>query len=354
MRYDGVGTLMQQLNIHNTPAIQKAARASLPAGRCLRRNTQYTPPTKGFVSTLPVSWVPYAQLMRIERPAGLYAFYVPYILGLAFAACLSKETIQPSILLKHSGLLLVGCVILRGASCTWNDNMDQEYDRAVARCRNRPIARRAVSTAQGHIFTLALYLAGAGLVSIWPKECAYDAIVIAILFTIYPFGKRFTNYPQFILGFPFAAGIVFSCHLVGVDPFAGGVMGLSTAFLMAANVSWTMIYDTIYAHQDLKDDLKAGVKSMAVRFKDSTKTLTSVLAILQVLLLVKVGADLELSSLYYIITCAGTAVALAAMISLVDLEVPASCAWWFKMDFWFAGGTMIGGFLAQYLQRVFL
>ena len=202
---------------------------------------EYTPPTKGFVSTLPKSWIPYAQLMRIERPAGLYAFYVPYILGLAFAACLRKDVPEPSFLLKQSGLLLIGCVILRGASCTWNDNIDQEYDRAVARCRNRPIARGAVSTAQGHIFTLALYLVGAIFVSLWPKECAYDAIGIAVLFTIYPFGKRFTNYPQFILGFPFAAGIIFSCHLLGVNPFERSETGLSTALLMAANISWTMV-----------------------------------------------------------------------------------------------------------------
>lgn len=93
---------------------------------------------------------------------------------------------------------------------------------------------------------------------------------------------------------------------------------------------------------------------MAVRFKDTTKTLSSVLAVFQILFLVKVGVDLQLSAVYYIITCGGTTLALAAMISLVDLSVPESCAWWFKMDFWFAGGSMTGGFLAHYLQRVYL
>ncbi|KAF2834037.1 UbiA-domain-containing protein [Ophiobolus disseminans] len=312
----------------------------------------YRPPTTGFVSYLPSSWVPYAQLMRLDRPAGFYAFYFPYLVGLAFAAANAPIRHAPEELMRYAGLFFVWCIVLRGASCTWNDNLDQEYDRAVARCRNRPIARGAVLTAQAHVFTalqlltMALFLA----VTPFPATTHPDAAFIVVLFFIYPFGKRFTNYPQFILGFPFAAATFMACHTLSIDPMSRKML-LPTSLFCLSNVCWTMIYDTIYAHQDLQDDLKAGVMSMAVRFKDNTKQMCSVLAVTQIGLLSAVGALLNLGLPYYIVTVAGTASCIAAMIHLVDLKVPKSCAWWFKADFWFVGSTMFFGLLGQYGMR---
>ena len=103
--------------------------------------------------------------------------------------------------------------------------------------------------------------------------CTVDAVLITLLFAIHPFGKRFTNYPQFFLGFPFAWAIVMALYAVGVDPLAKPTY-ISTVCLFFVNVLWTMIYETIYAYQDIKDDAKAGVKSLAVKFKDSTKFVT--------------------------------------------------------------------------------
>lgn len=312
----------------------------------------YVPPTRGFLSILPAAWVPYAQLMRLEKPGGFYAFYFPYVLGLLYAACIANDIISPSRLLRESGLFLLGAVILRGAACTWNDNLDQDFDRKVARCRLRPIARGAVSTAQGHLFTVGQTLAGSALFALLPLECAYDAIPITLLFAIYPFGKRITDYPQFILGFPFAWAIVMSCHAVGVDPLTSKTWP-STICLVLANVSWTMVYDTIYAHQDIKDDINAGVKSMAVRFQDNTKLVTSGLGAVLVSLLVAAGLFIDsISPLYFVLTCGGTAMSVAAMIGRVDLGRPASCAWWFKWGFWFVGGAMTSGLLAHYLARL--
>jgi 4-hydroxybenzoate polyprenyltransferase len=299
---------------------------------------------------LPDSWIPYAQLMRLDRPAGFYAFYFPYIIGLVYGACISDSHIPFTYLIRLSSFFIAWSIILRGASCTWNDNIDQDFDRAVTRCKNRPIARGAVSTFQGHIFTVFQVIIGALLLSFLPVNCTYDAIVISILFTIYPFGKRFTNYPQLILGFPFAGAIVMSCHALGLNPLSEK-NGVATICLVLANVCWTMIYDTIYAHQDLKDDLKAGVKSMAVRFQDHTKPLLSVLAVSQSLLLIIVGLDLGLSALYFLISCVANGIFLAAAIVMVDLNKPSSCAWWFKMGFWMSGVSMAFGFLTDYLQR---
>ena len=309
------------------------------------------PTSTGFLAHLPPSWIPYAQLMRLDRPGGFYAFYFPYLIGLSFAACISRHPLEPLLLLDRAALFLVGCIILRGAACTWNDNIDQDYDRQVARCRLRPIARGAVSTTQAHIFTAVQTLLGSLLFYALPRTCAVDAVPIALLFAIYPFGKRFTNYPQFILGFPFAGAIIMAMHAVGVDPFAKPAY-VPTLCLFFANVLWTMVYDTIYAHQDIRDDVKAGVKSMAVRFKNSTKLMTSGLAVSIVALLTTAGIMMRASAVYFVMSCGCTAVSLLAMIGCVDLQTPASCGWWFKWGFWVVGGSLVWGRLAEYSGRL--
>lgn len=74
--------------------------------------------TTGFLSLLPKSWVPYAQLMRLDRPAGLYAFYFPYLMGVNYAACLSPQSVTISQVFQLDFLFLAWCVILRGWTCT--------------------------------------------------------------------------------------------------------------------------------------------------------------------------------------------------------------------------------------------
>lgn len=301
----------------------------------------------GLVQKLPQRWIPYAELMRLDRPAGFYAFYFPYLIGLAYAACLADPIPSPAHLIFLSALFFLGCIILRGVSCAWNDNMDQEFDRKVARCRLRPIARGAVTTTQAHLFTAVLLLAGTPLFNFLPTECAYHAIPIILLFGVYALMKRVTNYPQVVLGIPFAWGILMSCAALEVDPLRRQWFG-PTLCLFAANVLWTIIYDTVYAHQDVQDDMKAGVKSMAVRFVDSTKGLASTLAVCQIGLLLATGWQASLPLVYFVFACGGSATALAYMIAKVNLQEPASCAWFFRRGFWYVGGSMVTGLLGAY------
>ena len=304
-----------------------------------------------FLSLLPPTWTPYAQLMRIDRPAGFYAFYIPYLIGLGYGACLPQSVPSPSYLLSLCGLFLVYCVLLRGAACTWNDNVDQKFDRQVARTRLRPIARGAVSTTQGHIFTLALLLAQIPILMILPVVCTYHAISMNLLFSAYALMKRITYYPQLFLGFPFAWAILMSCAALDVDPISHRRI-IPTTSLLIANITWTVIYDTVYAHQDIGDDVRAGVKSMAIRFANSTKELTATLATIQVALLWYTGWQTGLSPVYFIFACGGTAIALGAMITIVNLKEPSSCAWFFHRGFWYVGGSITTGFVAEYLTRL--
>ncbi|MCJ1421776.1 Para-hydroxybenzoate--polyprenyltransferase, mitochondrial precursor (PHB:polyprenyltransferase) [Xylographa parallela] len=252
---------------------------------------------------------------------------------------------------------------MRGAACTWNDNIDRDLDRQVARCRLRPIARGAVSPLQGHVFTVAQSVVGLALLAQLPTQCAYYAVPVVIMLGLYPFAKRFTNYPQVILGFPVAWGMFLASTAVGVDPFArffsadspvpvdSLVLSSMICFYMS-NIAWTVIYDTIYAFQDVKDDAKAEIKSIAVRHKANPKILLSSLAVTQVSLLAATGFLAGMSPLYFLGSCGGTAVSLAIMISKVNLARPESCAWWFRMGTWFVGLTVAGGLGAEYSMKL--
>ena len=276
--------------------------------------------------------------MRLERPARLYAFYFPHLIGRG-----STYVVDPL------PSFIVGYVVLRGAACAWNDKVDQDFDRKVVRCRLRPIAWGAVTTTRGHLFTAALTLAGLPLFTLLPLECAYHAVPITFIFAFYPFAKRLTYCPQVVLGFPFAWANLMCCAAFGVDSFSR-LLFYPTTSLFAAHVLWTVIYDTIYAHQRTKDDVKAGVKSMAIRFANHTKLLASILATAQVILLIATGWLTELPPVYFILTCGGGGIALVSMIVQVNLSQPASCAWWFHRGFWSVGGCVAAGFFSQYLE----
>ncbi|KAI0973637.1 UbiA-domain-containing protein [Xylaria arbuscula] len=332
----------------------------------------YSDPTTGVLSILPHPWVPYAQLMRIDRPGGLYAFYFPYLIGLMYSACIASQTPDPLTLCSFVVILLPFNIVLRGAACTWNDTVDQDFDRRVARCRHRPVARGAVSTTAAHLFTtLQLALLYPATVLCFPAACMPHFLIMVLLFGVYALMKRVTYYPQVVLGVPFAWAVFFCVSVLDMEPipftlpFLNGHFGQehggdlaevegitkATLALFGANILWTITYDTIYAHQDVTDDAKAGVKGMALKFRQSTKLLAGVLSTGQVGLLVLCGLWGGFGTLYFLITVGGVGIALGYYIYDVDLASPESCGKWFHDQFWIVGAPFISGFLVEYFIK---
>ncbi|KAJ8130823.1 hypothetical protein O1611_g2806 [Lasiodiplodia mahajangana] len=309
----------------------------------------YSDPKDGIVSKLPAGWIPYAQLMRIDQPAGLYAFYFPYLIGLMYTACINHDTVDPLLLLKLAGVLLPINILLRGLSCSWNDTMDQDFDRKVRRCRHRPIARGAVSTTQAHIFTFSQLGILLLILHKFPESCQLHMIAIVLLFGAYALMKRITYFPQVFLGFPFAWAVFFCVTLLDEEAF--GANTVSHFALFFANVLWTITYDTIYAHQDVVDDKQAGVKSMALLFRDHTKILATVMSAFQVALLGLCGLQAGFGPIYHVGTVGGASLALAYYIYSVDLKSPDSCNFWFHAQFWSVGGASVSGFVGEYVTR---
>ncbi|MCJ1374394.1 Para-hydroxybenzoate--polyprenyltransferase, mitochondrial precursor (PHB:polyprenyltransferase) [Loxospora ochrophaea] len=311
----------------------------------------YRPPKTGLVSYLPASLVPYAELMRLHKPAGYYAFYFPHLFGTLYASILLSPRPAFSHLLRINLIFMLGSLILRGAACTWNDTLDASYDRLVARCRHRPIARGAVSPLAANIFTLAQSLLGYAILCLLPSACLVPAALLTVTMGVYPLGKRVTNYPQLVLGFSFALGQLVGTAGMGFDPLRQTQTNIVAAMacFYASNVVNTVIYDAVYAHQDLKDDLKAGVKSVAVAWRDRTKPILYVLAVAEVGFLAAAGRLVDMGIPYFTGAVAGTAAVLGSMLWTVRLDVPEDCWRWFKWTIWLTGGTLSGGLLAEYL-----
>ncbi len=165
----------------------------------------------------------------------------------------------------YLALFMVGAFVMRGAGCTYNDIVDRDYDGRVARTAGRPIPSGAVTVKQALYFAMALSLVGLIVLLQFNRYTVVLGMGSLVLVAIYPFMKRFTYWPQLVLGLTFKWGA-----LVGWAAITGS-LAPAAMLLYAGCVLWTIGYDTIYAHQDKEDDALLGLRSTALRFGDQTK-----------------------------------------------------------------------------------
>ena len=204
----------------------------------------------------PAAVRPYAQLARLDRPIGWQLLLAPCWWGTALVA----TAVHSGPNLAHLVLFAVGAVAMRGAGSTGNDIVDRDIDRAVARTRGRPLASRRVSTKQAAAFLVAQALVGLAVLLCFNGYTVALGIAALLPVAVYPYMKRITDWPQLVLGLAFAWGA-----LVGWSGTAGALAWPAVA-LYGGAILWTMGYDTIYALQDIADDVGAGIGSTAIRF----------------------------------------------------------------------------------------
>jgi len=203
----------------------------------------------GWVDRLPLAVRPYARLARLDRPAGSWLLFWPCGWGLALAGGLPAH----SWLLALFGL---GAVAMRAAGCVYNDIVDRDLDRQVARTRDRPVASGRVSVRAASAWLVILGLCALPVLVALPPDAALVAVASLALVAAYPFMKRVTWWPQAWLGLTFNWGVL-------VGWLAVAPPSRTMLLLYAAGACWTLGYDTIYALQDIEDDALAGIKSSA-------------------------------------------------------------------------------------------
>lgn len=337
---------LRQSSYNNSSA--QLAAAAVPSAPAV-----YSPPQTGLISYLPKSWIPYAELIRLDKPTGTYYLFFPCLFSTLLAAPLATPMASPAEILAYSGLFFSGALIMRGAGCTINDLWDKDFDPHVTRTRFRPIARGAVTPEKAIVFTGFQLLAGLGILLQFPLQCLYYGVPSLLFVATYPLAKRVTYYPQAVLGLTFSWGAVMGFPALGVDLLNNPDALLSAAALYSSCVAWTVLYDMIYAHMDIKDDVAAGIKSIALRHEHNTKKVLSGLAVTQVSLLALAGWAAGAGPIYFAGTCGSAIMSLGIMIWRVRLKDVKNCWWWFKNGCWITGGGialgLTGEYLAQYL-----
>ncbi|KAI0001542.1 putative para-hydroxybenzoate-polyprenyltransferase Coq2 [Xylariaceae sp. FL0662B] len=316
----------------------------------------YSPPTSGILARLPRSWVPYGELIRIDKPTGAYYLFFPCLFSTLLAAPLAAPIASPASVAGTSALFFAGAVLMRGAGCTINDLWDRDLDPAVRRTRHRPLARGAVTPFAATAYTGAQLLAALAVLLQFPlPACFWYAVPSLALVVAYPLAKRVTYYPQFVLGLTFSWGAVMGFPALGVDLLSSSAESsaalAAAAALYASNVAWTVLYDMIYAHMDIRDDAKAGIKSIALKHDADTKKVLTGLAAVQIGLLGAAGVAAGAGPAFFVGSCGGAALTLGWMIRRVDLKNVKDCWWWFVNGCWITGGVISLGLAVDYLVR---
>lgn len=238
----------------------------------MTENAKTPEPTGTVADAVKGNWVdrlapafsrPYLRLSRADRPIGTWLLYLPCLWGLSLAMLATDSPGLADLwIIAGCG---VGAFLMRGAGCTWNDITDRDFDGAVARTRSRPIPSGQVTVRGALIWMVVQALVSFGILLTFPTAAIILGIVALAPVAIYPFAKRFTWWPQVFLGLAFNWGalLAWAAHT--------GSIGPAPIILYLAGISWTLFYDTIYAHQDTEDDALIGVKSTARLFGDKTR-----------------------------------------------------------------------------------
>jgi 4-hydroxybenzoate polyprenyltransferase len=275
--------------------------------------------------------------MRLHQPTGIFLLLWPCLWAIGLA---DRSSI---VNLSYLILFTVGAVVMRGAGCIINDMIDRDIDKKIERTKARPLASGELSIKQASVLLGLLLVTGLVVLLELSRLAILLGLIASLLVVIYPFMKRFVYWPQLILGFTFNMGALIGWATVT------GTLTEEAFFLYAACLCWTLGYDTIYAHQDKKDDQKAGVKSTAVLLQDFTKPFVAFIYAAMWGLLVWVGFRLGYGFLFYALMLPAAAL-LAWQVYRVDLDNPRDCMRIFKSNT-ILGAVVFGAIL---LQKAFI
>jgi 4-hydroxybenzoate polyprenyltransferase len=253
---------------------------TIPAGT----QTVADAPARNWVDRFaPLSWRPWLRLGRYDRPIGAWLLLWPCWWSAALAA---NEAGAASHLPKHLALFFIGAFVMRGAGSTWNDILDRKIDAQVERTRSRPLASGQVGVKAALAFAVAQSLVGLAALLQFNVFTIALGILSLLPVAVYPLMKRFFWAPQAVLAIAFSWGA-----LMGFAALYGSLT-LPALLLYAGACCWVVGYDTIYGHQDQRDDAVIGVKSTSRLFGRGSRAAIGGLYAAAVLL---IGASLILA-----------------------------------------------------------
>ena len=246
----------------------------------------YTRLLKSLNRLNPRAW-DFIQLTRMYKPIGIYLLLWPTLWALWVAA---KGV--PS--LGNLLIFVLGVILTRAGGCVINDFADRKVDGHVKRTEQRPMASGKISSKEALVSFALLMGISFLLVLCTNAQTVWLSFGALALAATYPFMKRYTYYPQVVLGAAFSWGIpmAFTAET--------GSLPAAAWLLYIANLLWTVGYDTYYAMTDREDDLKIGVKSTAILFGDADRVIILSLQGLALGCLLLAGSHFELGGWFHL------------------------------------------------------
>ena len=230
-------------------------------------------------------------LTRLTKPIGYMLLFWPCLWGLTIAYDFNNDF---NIFIFYSFLFFAGSILMRSAGCIVNDIADRNFDKQVARTKNRPIASEKISIFLATVYVIILCSLAFLVLINFNKLTIFLAIASMPLAIIYPLMKRFTYWPQLFLGITFNYGLI-----LGWVSINESISFIPLVFYLGA-IFWTLGYDTIYGYQDIKDDEIIGVKSTSIKFKNNPKKILFLCYSITFLLLIYIGLLMNFNYIYFL------------------------------------------------------
>jgi len=240
----------------------------------------------------------FAELLRLNKPIGIFLLFWPCTWSLAMTQWFA---VNDNLFIKYLILFFIGSIIMRSAGCVYNDIVDKNIDSKVQRTKKRLIASKKISVKTAWIIIMLLLIPAILILLQFNNFSKILGLSSGLLILTYPFMKRITLWPQLFLGFTFNWGV-----LLGWSVFFQNLK-IETIILYSAAIFWTLGYDTIYALQDRRDDLKIKIKSTAIKFKHDIKNFLFFCYISLITLLIALGLLTDRSLMYFILIITSSA-----------------------------------------------
>lgn len=236
-----------------------------------------------------------AQLMRINQPIGFFLLLWPTLWGL----WLSNRGIPDCVILI---VFIIGVLCMRSAGCIINDYVDYDIDRYVQRTKTRPLSSGAITKKEALTVLSILLVIALVLVLILNLITIFLSLVALMFSGIYPYLKRYTYFPQLMLG------LLFSWPILMAFTAIQHPIGSTAWLLFIMNTIWTIVYDTQYAMIDREDDKYIGVKSSAILFGSMDKFIIGIFQFIIILILGIIGWQEQFTVLFYFFSLFGVTV----------------------------------------------